>query len=208
MDTPVLAAADGVIIYAGVDHEQRIGPMLDFYGKVVIQRIDRELVGIPVFCLYGHLNHIDVAQGQRVEAGQVIGRVGMTGIALGPHLHFEVRLGINDYGQTVNPDLWLAPYPELGNIAGQVTGRDGRMLQGQYIALYRAGALDKVSRQIYSYILEEGVWPDPAWNENFVIADLTPGSYVLETVIDGRTVSKPVNVVAGETLFVQLRPAP
>jgi murein DD-endopeptidase MepM/ murein hydrolase activator NlpD len=42
--------------------------------------------------LYAHLSHVAVRVGQRVETGQRIGRVGSSGHATGPHLHFEVRL--------------------------------------------------------------------------------------------------------------------
>jgi len=42
--------------------------------------------------LYAHLSRVGVRVGQRVEVGQRIGRIGASGHATGPHLHFEVRL--------------------------------------------------------------------------------------------------------------------
>ena len=39
----------------------------------------------------------------------------MTGIAMGPHLHFEVRYAVNDYEHTVNPELWLAAAARSGH---------------------------------------------------------------------------------------------
>jgi murein DD-endopeptidase MepM/ murein hydrolase activator NlpD len=75
--TPVRAAGDGVIVWAGA----RGG-----YGNCVI--IDH---GHSLATLYGHLSSIGVGVGRRVSAGQIIGRAGSTGYSTGPHLHFEVR---------------------------------------------------------------------------------------------------------------------
>jgi len=53
---------------------------------------------------YGHLSRIDVHEGQHVSVGDVIGRVGATGRATGPHLHYEVRKN----GRPVNPAQYLS----------------------------------------------------------------------------------------------------
>jgi murein DD-endopeptidase MepM/ murein hydrolase activator NlpD len=77
--TAVRAVGDGVVDFAGVQNG---------YGKVIQVRHanDRST-------LYAHLSRIDVRKGQRIEQGQRIGAVGMTGWATGPHLHFEFRIG-------------------------------------------------------------------------------------------------------------------
>lgn len=54
--------------------------------------------------LYCHLSTFRVRPGQRVDAGQVIGTVGATGLATGPHLHLEIDVA----GQPVDPAAWLA----------------------------------------------------------------------------------------------------
>jgi murein DD-endopeptidase MepM/ murein hydrolase activator NlpD len=78
--TPVIAPANGSISFAGTQSG---------YGNVVI--IDH---GAGLTTRYGHLSHIDVAVGQSITRGEVLGRVGSTGRSTGPHLHYEVR--IND----------------------------------------------------------------------------------------------------------------
>jgi murein DD-endopeptidase MepM/ murein hydrolase activator NlpD len=78
--TPVKAAGNGRIDFAGVDGG---------YGKMVlIQHGDRYST------LYGHLSHIatGLAPGTRVHQGEIIGYVGQTGLATGPHLHYELRI--------------------------------------------------------------------------------------------------------------------
>lgn len=83
--TPILAAANGRVTLAG----RRSG-----YGLIV--QLDH---GYGFSTLYGHASQLLVKPGQRVERGDVIARVGKTGIATSPHLHYEVRVG----DRPVNP---------------------------------------------------------------------------------------------------------
>ncbi|MYM67963.1 peptidoglycan DD-metalloendopeptidase family protein [Pseudoduganella sp. FT55W] len=78
--TAVHASAGGTIIAAG-----QIAENDGRYGNVVIIDHGAEQ------SLYAHLNSVNVVPGQRVAAGQLIGAVGETGFATGPHLHLEVR---------------------------------------------------------------------------------------------------------------------
>jgi murein DD-endopeptidase MepM/ murein hydrolase activator NlpD len=87
--TPILAAADGKVVFAGAQRG---------YGNVVI--VDH---GKSLATLYAHQSVLSVRQGDVVKRGQVIGAVGATGYATGPHLHFEVRVG----GNPVDPIPYL-----------------------------------------------------------------------------------------------------
>ena len=86
--TPVIAAAAGRVAFAG---------MLTVRGNSVI--IDH---GAGVFTAYHHLSRIDVSEGAYVAQGEQVGAVGMTGLATGPHLHWELVVG----GVNVDPVLW------------------------------------------------------------------------------------------------------
>jgi murein DD-endopeptidase MepM/ murein hydrolase activator NlpD len=86
----VRATADGVVVLAGWYGD---------YGKTVIIRHPSGYL-----TLYAHLSQIDVKEGQRVKAGDVVGRVGSTGRSTGPHLHYEV---IKD-NKPIDPSKFLA----------------------------------------------------------------------------------------------------
>ncbi len=77
--TPIRAAGDGKIMFRGWQNG---------YGNVVILQHNGKYT-----TLYGHMSKFANAKvGQRVSQGQVIGYIGMTGLASGPHLHYEFRL--------------------------------------------------------------------------------------------------------------------
>src|SRR5687768_475639 len=103
--TPVYAAADGEVVFAGPDQEAIYSPWKNYYGNLIVIQHQDEL-----FTLYAHLSKINVQAGQEVLTGEEIGEVGSTGTAIGSHLHFEVRRdAVQDYFATQNPELWLAP---------------------------------------------------------------------------------------------------
>jgi murein DD-endopeptidase MepM/ murein hydrolase activator NlpD len=99
--TPVRAAADGIVVAAATG---RIG-----YGNYVILAH-----GQGVETLYGHLDALTVALGDKVVQGQVVGREGSSGFSTGPHLHFEVRVD----GQFVDPMVYL-PAPRAAAARGR-----------------------------------------------------------------------------------------
>lgn len=87
--TPIMAAADGEVTYAGT----RSG-----YGLVV--EISH---GDGVGTVYGHMDEISVAVGDVLQQGDLIGTVGATGNASTPHLHYEVLID----GEIYDPWLFL-----------------------------------------------------------------------------------------------------
>ncbi len=86
---PVRAAAPGEVLYTG---------WLRGYGQVII--LDH---GGNLTTVYAHLSGINTSEGTKVAAGDIIGRVGSTGVATGNHLHFEVRVN----GNTTDPMRYL-----------------------------------------------------------------------------------------------------
>jgi murein DD-endopeptidase MepM/ murein hydrolase activator NlpD len=79
--TPIRAAADGTVSYAGNE--------LKGYGNLILIKQDDGYI-----TAYAHANSIGVARGQHVGRGDVIGTVGQTGDVNQPQLHFEVRQGM------------------------------------------------------------------------------------------------------------------
>ncbi len=180
--TPVLAAGAGTVVVAGDDAATAYGPATQFYGNLVVVQLTRTLAGQPVFTLYGHLAQINVTVGQRVRAGERLGEVGQTGVAIGPHLHFEVRVGDNHYDHTRNPELWLKPLPDLkdrpyGVLAGRIVDLDGNVIRGQTVVI-RPVDVNEKTRAKYITTYEQAALPgDDALQENFALGDLPAGLY-------------------------------
>lgn len=89
----VVAAADGVVRIATENLDENTA-----YGTIVV--LDH---GGGFATLYSHLSSFDVTPGQRVAAGQQLGKVGNTGVSKGPHLHFELLQN----GKPIDPSLYL-----------------------------------------------------------------------------------------------------
>ena len=118
LGTPVLAAADGTVVVARSDKNELWGWKCDWYGELVVLELDEQWLGQPIYALYGHVLEINVKEGDRVVRGEQIAEVGFGGAAIVPHLHFEVRIGSNEYNTTRNPMLWIRP-PETARGCGR-----------------------------------------------------------------------------------------
>lgn len=100
--SPVYAAEDGTVSYVQIwDGSYDTTGMMSYGHMVEIRHADGNTT------LYAHLSEINVQQGEKVVRGQRIGRVGSTGNATGPHLHFEV---ITSEGKADPAEyLWTMP---------------------------------------------------------------------------------------------------
>jgi len=204
--TPVWAAGAGTVLYAGDDSERVFGPQPNFYGQLVILQMDREYHGQPVFTLYGHLSAVSVQEGQRVEVGQKLGEVGATGIGMGPHLHFEVRVtNAEGYSASRNPELWLRPHPGQGLIAGQVLDEGGQALPEVYLVLYPAHDPEHPRREGWTYA-SQGVNRDEEWFENLVLGDVPAGEWDVVAHLPGQRLRQRVTVRPGEISWACLHP--
>jgi murein DD-endopeptidase MepM/ murein hydrolase activator NlpD len=211
--TPVLAAGAGRVVVALNDEARLLGPHQwdieedgAFYGNVVVIEHDATYNGKKVYTLYGHMDELLTTTGTRVEAGDLIGRVGMSGIALGPHLHFEVRVGANDYHQTRNPQLWFAPKSGNGMIIGQVLDSRGNPAPDLLVSIQR-DTEDRTSQYGYSYSIdqENPTPPDDLWQENFLLGEVPAGTYRIAVRVNGDTIVEPITVRDGEITWVWLQ---
>lgn len=92
--TPIRASADGMVSRADWFSSYGLYVALEHGGNIETR--------------YGHMSRLNVAAGQQVHKGDIIGYVGTTGRSTGPHLHYEVRIA----GEAVNP----IPYLQTGKI--------------------------------------------------------------------------------------------
>lgn len=106
-NTPVEAANDGVVVFAGA---------LGIYGNTLI--LDH---GMGIFTLYSHLNSMDVKLGDQVKRKQAVGKTGETGLAAGDHLHYAVLL----HGVPVLPLEWWDRKWLKDNVQGKLNELSG-----------------------------------------------------------------------------------
>ena len=205
LGTPVLAVADGTVVVAQGDAAAWYGWRCDWYGHLVVLELDQRWHDQPVYALYGHVLNLLVEPGQRVTRGQPLAEVGIGGAATSPHLHFEVRVGQNEFGATRNPMLWLEPAPARGVIAGRLVDPEGRPWQGVPLALVNEEN-DAVAHSTWSYLGDPlGIAnADEGWAENFVFSDVPPGAYRIVTEIQDVVYQAQVFVNAGEVTVAAL----
>ena len=171
----VLAAGPGLIVWAGIGlYSGSKYNLKDPYGLAVAIRHDFGYKDQQLFTVYAHMEQVNVVVGQRVNTGDVVGLVGDTGMTTGPHLHFEVRMGENDFWKTRNPELWLSPPQGYGVLVGRVMSTYGTILNS-YLVLLKS--LDTGKHYEIKTYGPTTVNSDAYYKENLVLGNLPAGVY-------------------------------
>lgn len=209
---PVYAGNSGTVVWADSslqDIKEGTLEVYASYGNVVVIEHDFSVDGQKVWTLYAHLSAILVERGERVTLDTVIGLVGDTGIVTGPHVHFEVRVGVNDYWNTRNPLLWIVPYLNHGVIAGRVVDSEGRYIDNAIVQINRAGRRVD-STATYTQPKQSGtrawhVVPDNNWRENFVFGDVPAGDYEIVVLVENRRFTRTITVRAEMVNWIEFQ---
>jgi murein DD-endopeptidase MepM/ murein hydrolase activator NlpD len=105
--TPIYATADGVVSRASWFSTYGLYVAIEHGGQIQTR--------------YAHMSRLNVAEGQRVKKGEVIGFVGSTGRSTGPHLHYEVRID----GAAVDPVPYMNGHHLVDATSDPAMGRGG-----------------------------------------------------------------------------------
>ncbi len=207
--TPVVAAADGVVIAAGDDSKQVYGLYPGFYGNFVIIEHQLQEGSQLIYTLYAHLSEVNTKIGARVKAGAVIGKVGASGSAIGSHLHFEVRLKKNAYQETTNPILWIKPQLDttINQLTGTVVLQNNTKLElaSQQVVIEQFGSNPSVPDTVYyGETYAAGVEPNPRFGEIYALSELAPGDYRMGINVNGIVVKQPFSITAGKLTLIPL----
>jgi murein DD-endopeptidase MepM/ murein hydrolase activator NlpD len=198
--TPVLAAGDGEVIWAGYGLFFLREELGDPYGLAIAIKHDFGYEGEPIYTVYGHMDEIYSYRGQRVKANQVIGLVGETGHATGPHLHFEVRLEENKAYGSRNPELWMAPPQGWGVLAGRIMGSDGDLIAKRTVNLRNTETNQRWYVITYG---KGGVNSDDYYQENMVIGDLPAGLYRVSVNYSDVIYATDIEILPGRVSYFQ-----
>lgn len=194
LGTEVLATGSGRVTWAGYGLFRGVKDIDDPYGLAIGIKHDFGYKAQELFTVYGHLDQINVVVGQHVEDGELIGLVGQTGKVTGPHLHYEVRIGKNNFFDTRNPELWLAPPIGWGLIAGRVMSTSGDLLESYLI---KVRSLDTTQSWDVNTYGQGAATSDDYYRENVVLGDLPAGRYEIWIAYQGSTYNQEIEVSSG-----------
>lgn len=201
--SPVLAAGDGVVVWAdwglfsGAPGNDR-----DPYGKAIAIRHDFGYQGKALYTIYAHLSRIETIVGRAVKRGEEIGKVGDTGVTTGPHLHFEVRWGENSFYKTYNPELWMVPPQGTGVLVARIANLRDEPLSGLTVTL------TSITRRALYTVRTYGprtVNSDPYYRENLVLSDLPADVYKVTFEYDGEKQQYWVRILPGRVTYFRFR---
>jgi hypothetical protein len=202
LDTPVLAAGPGKIVWVGYGLFSQKEDLNDPYGLAIAIRHDFGYGGETLYTVYGHLSRAFVARGQHVEGGEAIGLVGDTGKTTGVHLHFEVRIGNNAFSDSRNPELWLAPPQGWGVLAARIMSANGLLMEHHPILVRDLDTGQSWTVKSYGGSASNS---DPYYRENLVMGDLPAGNYEVWVDYLGRTFNLNVQIQPGLVTFFSFR---
>lgn len=212
LGTPLIAVADATVVVAGSDDlpicgaggNELCGRKPDYYGNVIILKLDQTFNQQSVYVAYGHVQKWYVKPGQHVQEGEPVGEVGQAGIALGPHVHFETRVGVNSYAATRNSILWMRPLPGTGALAGRLQDRTGNLIRSATVILYAddengtyIGDTETYSRDQYPPVNSDDVL-----GENWAFPDLPAGNYIVRAYSGSLVYERRVTIENGKLSFI------
>lgn len=210
--TLVHAIGNGTVVYAGPAERGAL--------TVSIRHDSMLTVGNRtyfVFSVYYHNSRLRTAVGDRVVRGDVISEVGHTGRATNDHMHLEVHAAptdsvksivdsLNRYpAYTTNPELWIAPLPGTGVIAGTVVDANGTPIPQAHIYGVRK-PLPAETPFVFAETYGPRNRPHPRYGEQFALSDVPVGEHTLFVVIDGRRITRRVVVHPGALTWVDFKP--
>lgn len=202
VDTPVIAAGPGKVVWSGFGlFSGRYDPD-DPYGIAVMIRHDFGYKGLRLYTVYAHLDRVEVEQDQFVEPGDFLGLSGETGKTSGPHLHFEIRLDVNGFFATRNPELWLVPPQGYGVLAGRVMNTGGRKVEGQLVIVQPLDREEFYRANSYHY---GHINPDDYYQENLVVSDLPAGRYEIAINYLSRIYRREIEIYPGLVTYFSFR---
>lgn len=212
LGTTMVSAAEGRVVVAGNDllpqcgagGNELCGRYPDFYGNVIVVKLDQTYMGLPLYLAYGHMQKIFVHPGQRVQEREPLGEVGEEGFAVGPHAHFEVRLGANSYASTRNPVLWMRPLAGTGALAGRLQDKNGSPIHTIGISVYADDVDGTYIGDTETYSRDDAplVNSDDVLQENWAFPDLAAGTYIVRAFVGNLQYSRRVTVAPGKLTFI------
>jgi murein DD-endopeptidase MepM/ murein hydrolase activator NlpD len=200
--TPVLASGDGEVVFSGWGILYGLGAKNDPYGITVKIQHTLKHEGKVIYTVYSHLGQALVKVGDRVQTGQKIGTVGMTGKTSGPHLHYEVRILDEDGQRHQNPELWLAPAMNHGVVTGRIVNRYGYLLHSWKFILTSMETGRNWVISAYDPEIMQYKEHDSYYKENYVMSDLPAGNYQFSMWYNGVYYTSVIEILPGVVNYV------